>query len=186
MPVQHRTYTCDPDLEIIGSTVLSIVDNLASKSLEDIAIKHGLVNIQMDEWYPAQKVFDFFTEVERELGPQTFVAMGMKVAEIGEYPPDLATKEDTLRNLLEGWAEFYTAHHRGADFPNAKTVKLSDTHYHVHFKHDNLYPFNFPYGIAYGFAKILLPKGKPFTVRYLDGHSPDEIDQEDVIIEIKW
>lgn len=182
-----RTYTCDPKLEVAGMTVTSFIDNLASNNIKELVERHGLDNIDSEKWYPVQKVFDLFNEiVESQSGnTQPFVAMGMKIAEQSEFPPEMKASL-TLPMILNGWQDHYQANHRGASFPPVETVMVNDKHYQLVCQADHIYPFDLVYGMAFGFCRLLLPKGTDFLVKYDDKHTPYGDFGDKVIINISW
>lgn len=181
-----KRYTCDPNLETNGLAVLSFVNNLGTEDIQPLIEKHNLVDIDPDQWYPAQQVFDLFNDVvDKHGGYQVFIAMGMQIAEQSEFPPEMR-ETLTLAMILEGWQEHYQANHRGAFLPPVETVKVSDKHYQLVLRPDNLYPPNLVYGMAYGFCKLLLPSGTPFLVQY-DDHLVTYADNgEQVIVNVSW
>lgn len=182
-----RRYVCEPSLEVSGPTTLSLVSNLASYSFQPLIEAHHLDQIDPDQWYPVQQVFDLFNALveQNNENTQPFVAMGMKIAEQSTFPPEMQGKI-TIAMILEGWQAHYQANHRGGTLPPVTTVKLADNHYQLHLRPDHLYPFDLVYRMAFGFCRLLLPDEVDFTVRYLEGHNPHETYSDSVIVDIAW
>ncbi len=183
----EKRYTCDQRLEVIGVAVLSFVRNMGTDAFDALILKHGFDTVDVDAWYPAQRVFDLFNDVvdSSSGNTQIFVAMGMQIAEQSQFPPEMA-ESLTLAMILEGWQIHYQANHRGADLPPVETVKVSDTHYQLVLSPDNLYPADLVYGMAYGFCKLLLPPETYFSVSYDDEYSPYNDPHGQVIVHISW
>jgi hypothetical protein len=182
-----RTYVAPEGLAVSGTTTLSFVENVGSGEFEDLIAKHNLNNIDTEKWYPVQQVFDLFNDMTERAGGigQVFVAMGMKIAEQSDFPPELK-QELTLIGILEGWQEHYAVNHRGADLPPVTTKKLGDSHYQLVLRPDHLYPYDLVYGMAYGFCKLLLPKGTKFVVKYADDFNPYKGYSQGVVIDVSW
>lgn len=188
MPLLRRIYVAPEGLEVAGSTTLSFVDNIGSTTFQPLVEKHGLSNINTDQWYPVQTVFDLFNDIVKESGTQPFVAMGMKIAEQSEFPEEMLGHELSLVEVLEGWQAHYEANHRGADFPPVETVKVSDQHFQLVLRPDHIYPFDLVYGMVYGFCKLLLPQETDFNVAYEDGHNPylNHTADTPIIVNVRW
>ncbi|MGJ3237327.1 MAG: hypothetical protein ACFE0Q_01340 [Anaerolineae bacterium] len=183
-----QVYTAPKDVEVAGSTTLSFVDNLESVTISDLRQKHGFTQVDVARWYPLQSVFNLFNAIAEQYGTQPFVAMGMKIAQQSEFPPEMLGSVLSLAQVLEGWQAHYEANHRGGTLPPTKTVKLADNHYQIVLAPDHAYPFDLVYGMAYGFCRLLLPKGQGFTVYYEDNHSPIKRNspEDEVIVNITW
>ncbi len=181
-----RRYTCEPNLQVSGVTLDSMVRNLEAEMIEPVIAEHGLATIKHDEWYPLQIVFDAFNDMmKRYNNTQLFVAMGMKIAEQSEFPPELQGQV-TLPMMLIGWQEHYEANHRGGTLPPVETIQIADNHYQLVLQANHLYPFNLVYGMVYGFCRLLLPEGTYFVVEYDDVHTPYGDYGDKVIINITW
>lgn len=182
-----RTYTAPAGLMVSGTTTLSFVDNIGAGEFQDLIAKHGLDNIDTTQWYPVQQVFDLFNDITARMGGvgQVFVAMGMRIAEQSDFPPEMK-EELTLIGILEGWQEHYAVNHTGGELPPVTTVKLADTHYQMHFRPDHLYPFDLVYGMVYGFCRLLLPPGTAFVVKYDDEKNPYRDYSKGVIVDVRW
>ena len=182
----NKIYQSPPNIELAGSAAKSMVDNMASQHVEDLIEKHGLENIQLDDWIPLQPMCDFFNDVVEKGGSgQAFVAMGMKIAEQSEFPPEMR-ESLTLPMMLEGWDSHYQANHRGGTLPRVETVQKSDTSYELHLPEAHVYPYDLAYGMVYSFCKMLLPPDTNFSVTYDPDHTPYENWSDGVIIRVVW
>ena len=77
MPV----YTCDPNLELLGQTARSLLENINQDAVEPYLEKYDLVDVHPDEWVPAQSVLNVMNELSAEHHASSdFVAIGMKAA----------------------------------------------------------------------------------------------------------
>ena len=187
MTEKRRIYTADESIEVAGTTTLSFVENISSSTIDDLRKKHGLVEIDTEKWYPLQKVFGLFNDISEKYGTQPFVAMGMKIAEQSEFPPEMLGSTVSMVQILEGWQAHYEANHRGGEYPPVETKKISDDHYQLILKPDHLYPYDLVYGMAYGFCKLLLPQGTDFTVAYDEKLNPMlKEDDQGVVVDVKW
>lgn len=76
-----RLLTCDPELEVIGATMLSIIDNIRYDEIAPYLMKHNLVEITPDRWYPAQAWLHVMNDLlQNREAMFNLVAIGMEVA----------------------------------------------------------------------------------------------------------
>jgi hypothetical protein len=59
-------YYCYPNTEIHGKALLSIIHSVDSAVVRHCLVKHGLVCIEPDQWYSAQTVLNFITDVTEQ------------------------------------------------------------------------------------------------------------------------
>lgn len=181
-----RIYTADPNLEVAGLTTLSFVSNLDSTNYAELIKKHGLENVDTEAWYPLNKVFGLFNDIAAQnRGHAPFVVMGMKITQQSPFPPDMLNGL-TLAGILEGWQEHYEASHRGGTLPPVVTEKLGEQNYRLILQEDHLYPYDLVYGMAYGFCKLLLPRGTNFKVMYDPEHTPYGDYGDRIIVNVSW
>ncbi len=179
-----RHLTCDPNIEIIGATVLGIVENLQSDEIQPLLGKHGLANVQPNEWYPAERWLSVMNDLaDNPNTTQNYVAVGMSIAERVVLPPELQSA--TLPQILTAWDDIYQMQHRGGDIGHVRIEKLSETKYRT--IHIHLYPDDLTYGIAYGWSRRFLPKGTHFTVMYEDiNNRLDSGEGTETSILVEW
>lgn len=178
-----RDLTCDPRAETLGIHFLAFFKNLQDYQTRPIMEKHGLTNIQRDQWIPTRKMMFALNDLAQDPDFITgLVAIGI---EIGKAI--IISKEDpTLADALMGWNDSYHAVHRNGDVGQKICEQVGDRHYRITFT--DLYPDDFNYGIMHGFAKRFLPPGASYTVYY----DPDVIPRDHggtqgfTIIHLKW
>lgn len=176
--------TCSPETEVIGVSMISFVDNIQADVMAPMLVKHDLVNIEPDRWYPVRS----FLEIMDELSTQpeftnNMIAVGLKVAQYAITPPEM--QGVGLAQMLEGWDTHFHANHRNGDVGHIITEKVNDKAYRV--THQNIYPDDFNYGLAYGFAKTCLPHGTNFVVKYEDyNHRLDLGNGDKTVITVSW
>lgn len=175
---------CDPNTEVIGQVMLSYIDNLQTDLMRPILEKHHLTNIEPDTWYPLQPWLNFIQELSTLPGfSSNMIAVGLKVAEYAVKPPEMANV--TLEQILEGWNDHLYANHRSGNIGSITTEKVAEKHYRTIHRH--IYPDDLSYGLAYAFARTILPPGTDFKVWYenydkrLDNGNGDE-----TVICVKW
>lgn len=187
----EKVYSANPKVEVAGSAAKSMVDNLITPDIEHLVRKHHLDDIQLDSWVPLSNLCNLFNDVAGTMGggaTQAFVAMGMKIAEQSEFPPEML-QNLTMPIMMMGWDDHYKANHRGATLPAIQTVQISDTVYELHMPgEEHPYPYDMTYGMAYGFCRRLLSRRElnNFVVEYDKDHSPQSDWTEGVILRVKW
>ncbi|MEL6404324.1 MAG: hypothetical protein AAFR81_08155 [Chloroflexota bacterium] len=146
-------------------------------------------NIALDEWVPLQSLCDLFNEFYESApgnAEQAFVAMGMRIAEQSEFPPEMK-EQLTLPIMLMGWDDHYQANHRGGHLPPVRTKQISETSYGLHVPGNEYpYPYNVTYGMIFSFGKMLLPAGTHCNVSYDEKRSPYDTWENGVIIKVSW
>ena len=185
----RKIFTAPQGVEVAGSAAKAMIQNLASREIDAFAEKHGLANISLHDWVPLQSLCDLFNEFYDSApanAEQAFVAMGMRVAEQSEFPPEMIA-ELTLPVMLMGWDDHYKANHRGGDLPPVRTKQISDTEYELHMLGEaHPYPYNMTYGMIFSFGKMLLPTGTHCNVSYDEKRSPYGTWENGVVIKVSW
>ena len=175
----------DPAAEVDGYSMLSLIQCLRKEEIHPFLVRHGLTNIEPEKWYPVQKWLDVLSDLAEVRPGQAmfdFVAVGMKIMETAQFPPELAAMP--FAQVVMGLAENHPTHHR-----NGYTGKL--TCELVGYNHAKItvrapYPDDMWYGIMYGAAKRYLPHGTSFTVFYDEAEPRREQGGEYTIVHIKW
>ena len=164
-----------PRLEINGAYLLGVIGSINEHSVKEIRTRYGLDNIEPDRWYPAQKVVDFYYEIEHKTGGMfDLVAIGINVVKNIEYPPGVETMQQALGIANEmhrgGW--------RGAD-PGDMDIEIIADH-HVRFTFVDLpLPVDLIYGICYGMVKRFAGQSKEITVRR-------KVNGNQYIFDLQW
>jgi hypothetical protein len=99
-----------PDVEVVGSVVLSVVDGMGEftrKALKILA-QHGIKNPEPELWYPQQNWLDAFKTISEKIGPLTLFAIGKRIPEHAEWPPGI----ETIEQALAGTDATYHLSHR--------------------------------------------------------------------------
>jgi hypothetical protein len=181
-----RKLVCPPGLETIGINLSAFYDNLQGENTKPVMEKHGVMNIDPQKWYPAQKLLDALNELSDMpdfMG--NMVAIGKKIGEITPIPPEISEKP-TLPQVLNIWDGLYQYLHRNGDAGQIVIEKVSDSHYRT--GHSVLYPDDLSYGVAYAFARRFLPPKTGFKVYYDTEHPIRDYGGagEFSYIHIKW
>lgn len=184
-----HSYTCDPALIINGETLRAYIDNVQIDIIEPIFKKHGMTEPVVGEWYPLQPVLDLLKELSTASGSSTnLIAVGVKIAEYGVEPEDII--QAPLPIVLQYWQDHMDKNIINKDTKAGgagliKTEKINDKFYKT--THNNLFPDDLCYGLAYGFARSRLPLGNNFKVYYEDYNNRiDNGDSEETVICVQW
>lgn len=176
-----RTLTCDPKLEVYGQNLRAWIDNVQGYEVMPILEKHNLTNINPDQWYPTHQWLDVLNDL-RDQGNlmSNLVAIGLQIGTTIPLPDNL-----TLPQVLMAWDDAYQHLHRYGDAGSIRCEKVNDKHYKT--THTDLYPDDFTYGLAYGYARRLLPRGTSFKIYYEpDTPRRDDGNAPSTILHITW
>ena len=179
-----RKRTCDPSVEISGHTLTAYISGTHTDIILRIFKKYGLEDIQPEKWYPLQPLLSALYEIGTHPdASSSLVSIGVKIAEYGVEPPDL--KSARLAMVLEGWEKHLYANVRNGDVGHVITEKINPTYYRI--THQNVFPDDLCYGLAYGFARAHLPIGSNFKVWYEDyQHRIDNSDSDKTVVCVSW
>jgi hypothetical protein len=179
-----RHLTCEPNVEIRGDVLLSLLLNIRAKDIEQYVEKYGLTDVKAGNWYKIQPFLDLLNQLAF-IDEQTlnFVAIGITIAETAYMPPEMS--QMSFGELLMHWDDHYQGNHRYGNIGHKSTEKVNDKHYRVTL-HGGLYPDDFEYGVIYGFGKRFLPKGIHFFVRYDDTVQRLDKGGEKTILDVQW
>ncbi|WP_264792448.1 hypothetical protein [Aureispira anguillae] len=92
----------DSNVELIGASVFPPIfsrSDFVKKSLLEILTKEGIPDPQLTEWYPVQKVSNFYKTVAKEFGPNTLFDIGKAAFNNISLPEGLTTLEEFLEVL---------------------------------------------------------------------------------------
>lgn len=159
---QFRAFS--PNVEVNGETVLSIVDGMgafkprAMKILEENGIKEP----RAGQWYRQQSWLDAFKAIAESLGGTTLFAIGKKIPENAQFPPQINQVEAALAAIDVA----YHMNHRGGEIGAYKFEKTgANTGKMVC---PNPYPCEFDRGIVEAMAKKFAPKAFAVKVEHDD------------------
>jgi len=173
----------DPKAEVIGQSMLGFIQCLRKEEITPYLKKHSLTDIKPGEWYSQQTWLDVLSDLSEEKAGGAmfdFVAIGMKVSELSNFPPEFSLMpfEDTMSHIDQAYQSF----HRGD--AGDTFVEIVGTNHLTH----NLrvpYPDDFMYGSVYGLARRYLA-GKHFTVYYDQDKPRREHGGDYTIIHVTW
>lgn len=178
-----RTLTVEANVEIIGITMNSIIENIRADHIQPFLEKHSLTKIDKEKWYPAEKWIGVMNDIGDDASSGDFVAIGMKVAENVVLPPQL--QDAPLGKVLQMWDVVYKKQHRGDNIGGREVEKISETKYRATLT--DIYPDDMSYGVAFGWCKRFLPSGTDFTVSYQNiDDTRDRGNSDSTILIIEW
>ena len=172
-----------PDTEIIGQAILDFGEAVGSEQFQVFFERNGLVDIQPDRWYPAQKWLDVLNDIaDTGSAMFDFVSIGIRQLELAVIPPEFDAMP--LIDILKNLEEAYRLNYRGADIGSITVELVDDKHVKViirSFEPDHLW-----YGNLHGLMRRFAPKGLDYTITY-DSDVPRREEGGDVtIIHVKW
>jgi len=178
-----RELVCDPKAETLGIHFLAFFSNLQEHQTRPIMEKHGLTNIERDQWVPTRKMMFALNELAQDPDFMAgLVAIGIEIGKVIIFKKEDATLEDAL----VGWNDSYHAVHRNGDVGQKLCEKIGPQHYKITLT--DIYPDDFNYGIMHGFAKRFLPPGTSYRIYYDPDVTPRDRDgtQGMTVIHIQW
>ncbi|RLI00399.1 hypothetical protein DRO30_05885 [Candidatus Bathyarchaeota archaeon] len=93
-----------------GNAMLAIVNGIMHRDLAlEILAKHGITDIDPDEWYPEQSWLDAFAEIGADLGDAALYAIGRAIPQVIDIPDDINSAIEAIERL----DEVYQSHHKG-------------------------------------------------------------------------
>lgn len=179
-----RRINLPPGVETLGQNLRAFTDNLMHDESFHVAQKYGLVDLNPNEWYPAQSLLDFLYELLNSPNSSpNMVAIGMEIGKIVPMPPEMS--DPKLGDALMVWDSLYQYLHRGGDVGKIMCQKVDNKHYKLLLT--DIYPDDFSYGIIYGYARRFLPRGTKFTVYYDENTvCRDKGGNGPTIIHVSW
>lgn len=148
----------DPNVEVMGAAILSVVDSLGDLTLP-ILKANNIDPLLADNWYSQQDWLNAFDELSTK-NFMNLVAIGMKIPDNAAWPPHVKTVHDALASIDVA----YNMNHRNGE--------IGGYHYEQTGERtgvmvcDNPYPSDFDYGIIYRTVqKFRDSDTKQFTVK---------------------
>ena len=142
-----RYEAIDPETEINGQTMLSMIDGVARfsddyrETVRETLAEQGVEEPQPDEWYPQQAWLDAFGVVAEELEPHILDRIGEQIPEAAEWPEGISGVEEGLRSINDA----YHRNHRGGEIGYYRLTDVNDRTGEVTCR--NPYPCPFDRGI---------------------------------------
>jgi hypothetical protein len=111
----------DPNTEFLGKTLLSSILGLpgfTQKNMFRILEQKGIKQLDSNTWYILKIALDFYTQVNKDFGPNTIFNLGKAVPENAIFPPDI----DSIESALQLIDVAYNMNHRNGYFGFYKMV----------------------------------------------------------------
>jgi hypothetical protein len=156
----------NPNIEVYGASMLSVIDSLGEK-VKPLLVKHGLDNINPEQWYPLQPYLDFYKDVAsaRFNAALNLVRVGLKVPEKAVFPEGI----DSIPKALSVLDEAYYMNHRGGDIGHYRAQVIHSRQ--IDMVVDTPFPCDLDFGIVQGLARRFEPANSNLAV-YHDHMSP--------------
>jgi hypothetical protein len=154
-------------IEVLGHSILAVTHAMGKYAvlMENMLARQGIRGVRPDGWYPQQGFLNAFRAVEFEIGENTLFAMGKKIPDYAELPPQVVSIEGGLSMIDAA----YHLHHRDAEGPlfSMETGAMREGIGHYAFRRDGPragvmvcdtpYPSDFDRGIIVGLARRFRP-----------------------------
>lgn len=146
-----------PNVEVNGETVLSILDGMGIFKHEGIRIlaDNNIPNPQPGQWFKQQDWLNAFKTIAEKVGPKTLRAIGRKIPENAQWPPQV----DTLEKALGSVDMAYHMNHRNGDIGFYKYESPGGNKGRMVCK--NPYPCDFDRGIIESVCRKFKPPSVP-------------------------
>lgn len=148
-------------VEVNGETIYSVIDGMgvfkstAIKILSD----NGIVDPKPGQWYKQQSWLDAFKSISDKVGNSTLNAIGQKIPENAQFPPEI----NDIHKALSAIDIAYHMNHRNGEIGNYKYEKTGDRSAKVICT--NPYPDEFDKGIIHQMGKKFAPVGAAVEVK---------------------
>jgi hypothetical protein len=172
-----------PDVEVNGETVYAVVDGMGAfrTVAMEILSANGIEDPQAGQWYPQQKWLDAFKKISSALGANTLFAIGMKIPENAQFPPDIDSMEKGLRSIDVA----YHMNHRGGDIGEYRYESAGPKSARMVCR--NPYPCAFDRGIITAIAKRFKLQGNVIPSVKHDDSAPCRAKGDDCCIyTVNW
>ncbi len=134
----------DPNVEVNGETILSVVNAIAVGQEGRLAIlKKHRINPEDGKWYKQQLWLNAFKEISEELGDHTLFMIGKAIPEHAEFPPQI----DNLQKALAAIDMAYHMNHRNGEIGRYTLTEYDDKKRKAVMVCSNPYPSEFDRGI---------------------------------------
>lgn len=172
-----------PDHEMIGVSIADYKHAVRGEEVHEYFAGHGLAHPDPDTWYPLQTLLDVFNDLNARGGAMfDFISVGMNVIENMVLPPNIESIPAV--EIFQMADVIYKMNNRGSNIGGLTCDVVND--HSIIMTYITPLPDHLWYGIAYGFARRLLPKGTHITA-YFDEHVVQRDEGgEKTVIHIKW
>jgi hypothetical protein len=158
----------NPDVEIFGEAILALVDHMNRGELMPILQRHGLGDVQPDQWYPVMSWIEALYSLEdQDSGSMNLVTAAIRVAETTA----LESGDCTIQEVFIHANDNYYQNHRGG-YVGEISVEASKAKEIIICAYSP-YPDDYLYGTFYGRARRYAPptanlriyRDQPYTYR---------------------
>lgn len=145
----------DPNVEVNGQTILSVVNALPTGQESRLAIlkKHGITP-EEGKWYKQQSWLNAFKALSTEIGDKTIFAIGKTIPEHAVFPPQI----DTLQKALSAIDIAYHMNHRNGEIGTYMLTHFDEKKREAIMVCNNPYPSEFDRGIITTMLRRFKPK----------------------------
>ncbi|HXK12529.1 MAG TPA: hypothetical protein VMT70_23030 [Vicinamibacteria bacterium] len=185
------------NVEVNGETVWSIVDGMGAfrQTALNILAEHGIVDPRPGQWYSQQSWLEAFRTISDRVGGNTLYAIGRKIPENAQFPPQITDIRAALRSID---VAYHMNHRRGGEvlFDPATGRMLEGIGHYRYEEADerrlrvigvNPYPCEFDRGIVTAVAGRFRPAGVPFLdVVHRDDQPCRRRKGESCTYEVAW
>lgn len=147
----------DPDVEINGQTILSMIEGVSRfsdeyrQTVRDALADNGVDNPAPGEWYPQQAWLDAFGVLAESLEPHILDRIGEQIPATANWPSGISGVEDGLKSIDVA----YHRNHRGGDIGTYRVTRVAEQSGEMMCR--NPYPCPFDRGIIRTVARRYAP-----------------------------
>lgn len=178
-----KTYTAaSPNVEVNGETVYAIVDAMDAFKSRALAIltENNISNPKAGQWYKQQDWLNAFKNISEKLGKATLFAIGQKIPENAQFPPEI----NDVHKALSAIDVAYHMNHRNGFIGNYKYSQTGERTGRM--VCDNPYPDEFDRGIIIAMVRKFSKQNSMVTVT-VDPNAPvREKGGDSTTYDIKW
>lgn len=160
----HYPYRYVPGVEVLGAAASAIFNHLLGDEVMESLRKHGVDQLQPDQWYSVDKFIEVFADWFRNPSNTSnqLVSVGMAIIDNAVLPPEMETAPLEQKLFLLG--ALHQINHRNGDPGSYQIEQVGEKH--IKYTTNTPYPDDMIYGYIYGVARRFLPRGTRFTVSY--------------------
>lgn len=169
----------NPEIEVNGQTVLSIVNGLGEMKNMGFRIlkRFNIHDPEADNWYSQQDWLNAFKYFAEKVGPNTLFLIGNSIPENADLPPDIDDIEKALSLLDIAYHMNHRLNEKLLFDPETGQIKEGIGNYlfkkiddnNAEIICDNPYPCDFDMGIIDAMAKKFKPSGSFISLVHNEG-----------------
>lgn len=136
-------------VEVSGQSAQSVIEAMGmfKKMAVEILAKHGIPELNADQWYPQQNYLDFYRDIAERIGLKTLKTIGREVPNNALWPKEI----DSLDKALASIDAAYHLNHRGGEIGSYRYEKTGERSAKI--IANNPYPCPFDHGLIEGVAQ---------------------------------